>query len=129
MTLAAAALHQFAQRRRYPVSDHEAALRPWAALALRAGADPAAISPDVAAACEEYRKGGLTEREARACVAADLCPHPVMLAELARARDAALNALPLAASAAPSSTAGLVVLAIHFGAPPYRPAPHERKAA
>ncbi|MGX7896864.1 hypothetical protein [Tsuneonella sp. HG222] len=109
-------------------AEHEARLRPWAALAIRAGADLAAVSPDAPACYEDYRQAGCSDAEARALVADDLCPLPQVVAALATARDAALDALPLAASAAPASTSDLVVLAIHFGCPGYAPRKLERAA-
>jgi hypothetical protein len=126
--LADAALRQFKLRQRHPTRDHEAKLRPWAALALRCGADPAAISPDVGAALEELRRGGVTESLARTIVADDLCPLSEALAELARARKAAFDALPLASNAAPQSTQDLAVLAIHLGCEPYLPTRQKQAA-
>jgi hypothetical protein len=151
MTPANIALAQFTKRRAWlaanavPVAEQERRLRPWAAIALRAGADPAAISPDVAAAVEAYRRAGLTQGEAHGLVAVDLCPKPAMLAELARARNAALEAVPdpsdpkfhraqaaggdSAFKRASQAAQDLQVLAALLGAPPYLPSSAQQEAA
>lgn len=131
MTPAAIALAQFTQRRAYlartgtPAAEAEAKLRPWAAIALRAGSDLALISLHVATAHEDYRCARLTDSQARACTAADLCSLPTALAELARARDAAIDHVPEpTAPEFPQASAAahqLQVLAAYLGAPAYRP--------
>lgn len=126
MTPAQIAAGQFAHRRRWlarsgaPVADQEAKLRPWAAIALRAGADLTQLPPDLQVAVEDYRRVNLGERTARACVADDLCPLTVALETLAQARDAAIDKAHTEPTEARRQAAHrLDVLAVHLGAPAY----------
>ena len=103
-------------------------LRPWLALALRCGADPASLDQDLpeqiagrAPACS----GGT----ARALVALDYCPADEALAVLARARDHAVSREDGTPDRAERAY-GLVLMGMHLGAPPpSREAIRERLAA
>lgn len=120
----------------------EALLRPWAALALRAGAEPAALAPDGALAdvawnLEQLRtartidsdRPGCTDHDARRIVADDVAPFAEVRATLAAARDDAVaRALGSTDPAHLARSHDLSVLAIAFGCPPFAPVP-ERIAA
>ena len=133
MNPADVALNQFQRRRAWlaregrPEAEQDARLRPWAAIALRAGAAIAAMPLDVQLAYEDYRRANCTDSTARACIADDLCCLPDALAALATARDKALD-MTVAAGSDPEKMAkvfaeaqDLQVLAAYLGAPAYCP--------
>lgn len=131
-TLSQQALHQFRLRQRFATRERQAGrmsaeeanarLMPWAAAALRCGADPAAVHVHLAADVEVL---GVS------AVADDLCPLEDLRAELARARDTALDRHdPATAEATTTANArALIAMAHALHCPPYRPASAERKAA
>lgn len=100
--LKSAALNQFRIRQNYlqrqrnsgGVTPEEATARllPWAAMALRCGADPALIHIDLAADLAE--PSFLDHRQRVLALADDLCPREDFRPILARARDTAINRLP-----------------------------------
>lgn len=100
---------------RWSREEAECRLRPWAAAALRSGADPAAIHPDLAAPYEDYRCAGQSDAVARQLVALDLCDTQTMRAAVAHARDASIDGRL-------QGCADLAMLAIHLGCEPYLPA-------
>lgn len=133
MTPAEVALDQFLRRRAWlakegrPEAEQEAKLRPWAVIALRAGANIGAMPGDVQLAYEDYRKGNLTDSAARACVADDICSRTEAMSVLAIARDKAIDKVTdrPAADAAKAArefqeAQNLQVLAAYLGAPAYR---------
>lgn len=113
----------------------EALLRPWVALAIRAGADPDTLAPDGALAdvewnLEAFRRSravdtglpGVTEAHARGIVADDITDFPIVRATLEAARDDAVaRALGSTDAARLQRSQDLSVLAIAFGCRPYQP--------
>lgn len=133
MTPPEIALDQFLRRRAWlakegrPEAEQEAKLRPWGAIALRAGANIGAMPGDVQLAHEDYRKGNLPDSTARACVADDLCPLGEALVALAIARDKAIDKItdrpaddPEKAASECRAAQNLSLLAAYLGAPGYR---------
>lgn len=118
-------LRQQLRAGRITAAQAEARPRPWAAIALRAGAPCPALSTELA----EREAAG--DRWPRLTLAEDLCPLPALRKELTRARDAALPRIwaGLASDEEARRALGLVRLATHFGAPAYEPAPVEQRAA
>lgn len=124
----AIALEQFTRRRawlarevrerRLASAEADQRLAPWAALALRAGAELSQIGTEAFATVEDYRKAGLTDREARACTAEDLCPLAECRRQLAIARDAAIDITLSKTERTPQARA-LMRLADHFHCAPY----------
>ena len=103
----------------------EAKLRPWLAIAALAGADLAELQDEGIVIFPPAQAGAPCRLRHSA---SDICPRADALAELARARDAALDALPAIAASASEATQDLVVLAIHLGAPAYHPRKLEKAA-
>lgn len=103
-------------------AEAERHLRPWLALAIRAGADPATIEPHNARWFEDmaapYCEAGFTTREIAAVIADEICLRPQAIATLVGARDIAMTK----ALAAPTDREKgqraheLVSLSIYFGA-------------
>lgn len=97
----------------------EAHLRPWAALALRCGVDPAQLHDDVRILRDEIAaRHQLRPQIASTLVADDLCPRPAIVAAVTQARDAMIAR----GIAEPTETRGLrsmalVTLAVAIGAP------------
>ena len=118
---------QTVDARRMSLSQAEAHMKPWAAIACLAGAD----LPDLADAIADRTSKGAdgewitSPAEARFLVALDICPRDTALAVLAVARKAALDALPEQGDPnSPQFTAASALnkLAVHLGCPPYLPA-------
>lgn len=118
-----------------PLAQLEAMLRPWFAIALRAGA----VLPESEAELEHMHALGMadSEGEARRRLADDHCEPPHWYAPLAKARDKAIDTHEAALTPETLAEArALIALADHFRAqrhaiPLYRqsPAQPERKAA
>lgn len=97
----------------------EAHLRPWAALALRCGVDPAQLHDEVRILRDEIAAShALRPQTASALIADDLCPRQAIVAAVTQARDAMIAR----GIADPTDTRGrrsmaLVTLAVAIGAP------------
>lgn len=112
-TIPALALQQFHQRQRFwqrqrtagqcSADEANARLMSWFALALLAGADPARLHPQAQLALDDLVGPNrfMPPHVAVQWLANDHCPRAEAVAELARARDAAIDAL----AAPPSQTA------------------------
>lgn len=133
------ALEQFTLRRDYfnaqrrkgaavGMGELRARLYPWVAIALRAGADPARMDPDLPAQLADRAGRTHGEHTARALLADDYCPLADALAELAIARDDAIDSMRDAKGA--QAAQDLFLLARAMGAPAYHALPIiEGKAA
>lgn len=114
-------------------SQAEKKLRPWAAIALRAGATPTPLAAELAARIADRPaiRPERAEAWARLSLAEDLCPLPRALEELGRAHDAAVARIwsGAAGDMEVRRTMGLVWLAIHLGVAAWAPAPIEQRAA
>lgn len=104
----------------------EAALRPWLAIACLCGADLPELGELLAERIEKRTDGSwnFTPDQARGAVALDICPRARMIDVLTRARDAALDALPVQGD--PNSpqfeaASGLNRIANHLGCKAYIP--------
>lgn len=124
-------------------------LAPWLAMALRCGSDVDDLNliggdnDQLHRALADRRVKSTTGRElctdgqARWFVAEDICPRRVWVAELTKARDAAIRAARVKSEASLMQAAGLIAMASLIGAdpdgrysvPPHEPAPALQEAA
>lgn len=103
----------------------EAHLRPWLAVAIRAGAACAEIADLLA----NNAAPGWSEPQVRAMAAHDLCPTPTWHAPLASARDRAIERADSGAAEDILRGRGLVALCRRLGVIlPYLPVPKRKSA-
>lgn len=97
----------------------EAHLRPWAALALRCGVDPAELHDDVRQLRDEIVTGnGLSPSRASCFIADDLCPIDRVRAVVGAARDAMISrGITDPTEARGQRGKALIALAIAIGVP------------
>lgn len=146
--LAQVALEQYHQRVRYwqrrraagqcSADEANARLYPWLVLALLCGTDPAMLHMQLVAEVKGYMGGALdlSRDQATRLVADNYCLRADAVAELAKARDAALDALAetkfpdsTAAARAANNAADLARMATALHAPAYAGVLFTRKEA
>lgn len=122
--VAAIALRQFHLRlraakrrvaqRQWSAEEADPRLFPWLAAALRCGAPVDQLHPDLQAQYQDRLATGLTDSAARHLVALQFASDAAVAAELASARDAAIEA-------GSDTAADLAAMAARLCAPPHEP--------